>query len=239
MGKITERFALFWLERMAFGDHLGSGEVDVSGQPLWGDWMKDGTDRTTRAALYARVSTSGHGQDVGLQVEELRQVAVQRGWIVCGEYVDQGVSGSKTSRPALDRMLADARQGELDLIVCWKLDRLGRSLQHLLQILETLTAQGVGFFSLRDSGIDTTTAQGRLLIQLLGAFAEFEKSMIQERVQAGVDRARRRGVKLGRPEREVDIPRARQMIAEGRTQRQVSVALKIPRSTLRRALSRV
>ena len=87
--------------------------------------------RPVRAALYARVSTTGHGQDVELQLEELRQVAAQRGWVVHEEYVDEGVSGGKASRPALDRMMADVQAGRLDVVLIWKLDRLGRSLQHL------------------------------------------------------------------------------------------------------------
>ena len=166
------------------------------------------------------------------------RLAAQRGWHVSGEYLDEGVSGAKTSRPALDSMMKDGRLGRFDLVVVWKLDRLGRSLQHLLRLLDDLQGYGVGFLSLRDSGIDTTNPQGRLLLQLLGAFAEFERALIQERVKAGLARARTRGIKLGRPERDVDVDRARQMIAEGRTQRQIAMALRVPRTTLRRALSR-
>ena len=87
--------------------------------------------RPLRAAIYARVSTTGHGQDVGLQVEELRQVAAQRGWVVYDTFIDAGVSGAKTSRPALDRMLSDAREGRIDVVAVWKLDRLARSVAHL------------------------------------------------------------------------------------------------------------
>jgi len=194
------------------------------------------TSKITRVALYARVSTTD--QDVGMQLDELRQVSRQRGWHISGEYIDEGVSGAKTSRPALDQMMVDARTGKIDLVVVWKLDRLGRSLQHLLRILDDLQGFGVGFLSLRDSGIDTTNPQGRLLLQLLGAFSEFERALIQERVRAGLVRAKAKGIKLGRPERYVDVTRARQMLAEGRTQRQISMALRIPRTTLRRALSR-
>lgn len=194
------------------------------------------TSKIPRVALYVRVSTTD--QDVGLQLDELRTVAAQRGWHVSGEYLDEGVSGAKTSRPALDSMMKDARLGRFDLVAVWKLDRLGRSLQHLLRLLDDLQGFGVGFVSLRDSGIDTTNPQGRLLLQLLGAFAEFERALIQERVKAGLVRARVKGIKLGRPERDVDVDRARQMIFEGRTQRQIAMALRVPRTTLRRALSR-
>ncbi len=126
-----------------------------------------------RVALYARVSTTGKGQDVGLQLDELRAVAAQRGWRLIGEYVDDGVSGKREKRPSLDRLLADAKRARFDVVLVWKLDRLARSLQHLLRLLSDLDAAGVGFASLRDPGIDTTTPTGRLLLQLLGAFADY------------------------------------------------------------------
>ena len=148
-----------------------------------------------RVAIYARVSTTGHGQDVGLQLDELRQVAAQRGWVIADEYIDEGVSGAAESRPALDRMLDAARRGKIDLVVVWKLDRLGRSIQHLLQVLDELQQHGVGFVSVRDAGIDTTSATGRLLLHLLAAFAEYERALIKERVIAGVRRAQASGVR--------------------------------------------
>jgi len=115
--------------------------------------MTTAANKQPRVALYGRVSTSNHGQDVGLQLDELRAVAAQRGWVVSGEYVDEGIRGAKTSRPALDRMLMDARTGKIDRVVCWKLDRLGRSLQHLLRILDDLQAMGVGFASTRRGNV--------------------------------------------------------------------------------------
>jgi hypothetical protein len=114
-----------------------------------------------RAALYARVSTKD--QDAQLQLEELRRLAEQRGWTVVKEYVDEGVSGSKASRPGLDLLMADARAGKLDVVAVWKLDRLGRSLQHLLRTLDDLSGWGVLFVSARDAGLDTTTASGQLM----------------------------------------------------------------------------
>jgi DNA invertase Pin-like site-specific DNA recombinase len=184
------------------------------------------------------VSTTGHGQDVGLQLDELRQVAAQRGWAAV-EYVDDGVSGATTSRPALDRLLADAQAGRLDLVLVWKLDRLGRSLQHLLHVLDVLGAAGVGFASVRDAGIDTTSPTGRLLLQLLGAFAEFERAMIQERVQAGVDRARAAGKAIGRPKVGVDLRPALAMLNQGYGIKAIAKATGVPRSTLRRRLQEV
>jgi hypothetical protein len=118
-----------------------------------------------RTVIYARVSTTGHGQDVGLQLDELRAVARQRGWNVVAEHVDDGVSGAATSRPALDRLMEAARRGQLDLVAVWRLDRLGRSLQHLLQVLDELQHLGVGFVSVRDAGLDSTSASGRIRCQ--------------------------------------------------------------------------
>jgi len=105
--------------------------------------------KPVRAALYARVSTSGHGQDVGLQLDELRQVAAQRGWVAT-EFVDEGVSGSKDSRPALDRMMADAHAGRLDVVAVWRFDRFARDTRHLLTAMEEFRALGVSFVSLRE-----------------------------------------------------------------------------------------
>lgn len=191
---------------------------------------------TLRAALYARVSTTGRGQDVGLQLQELRQVASQRGWNVAGEYVDDGVSGTKTSRPALDRMLAEAQAGKLDIVAVWKLDRLGRSLQHVLATLDQLNGNGVDFVSLRDAGLDSTTPAGRLFTAMIGAFAAFERDLIQERVVAGVRRAQAAGKHCGRPRKAVDLRPALALLNEGRGLKEVARILQLPRATLRRRL---
>jgi len=172
-----------------------------------------------------------------LQLEELRQVASQRGWRVIGEYVDEGISGCRQDRPALGRLLIDAQRGRIDTVVVWKLDRLGRSLQHLLRLLDDLQRLGVGFVSVRDAGIDTTTAQGRLMLQVLGAFAEFERALIQERVRAGVERAQAAGKHCGRPKVEVDVRPALALIKEGHGLKAISTMLKMSRSTLRRRLT--
>jgi len=189
-----------------------------------------------RAALYVRVSTIGHGQDVGLQVDELRQVAEQRGWEIAGVYEDSGVSGVKTSRPGLDRMLADAQAGKLDIVAVWKLDRLGRSLQHVLATLDQLNAQGVAFVSLRDQGLDSTTPAGRLFTAMIAAFAAFERDLIQERVVAGIRRAQAAGKHCGRPRMEIDLRPAVALLREGRGLKDVARILKVPRATLRRRL---
>ncbi len=113
--------------------------------------MTTTASKNTRVALYARVSTSNHGQDVGLQLDELRAVAAQRGWQIAGEYVDEGVSGSKDSRPALDQMMVAARTGKIDLVAVWRFDRFARSTQHLLAALEEFRVLGVQFISLREN----------------------------------------------------------------------------------------
>lgn len=191
----------------------------------------------TRVAMYARVSTVGHGQDPEVQLAELRQVAVQRNWQIVCEYVDAGVSGTKASRPALDRMLADCRAGKIDVVAVWKLDRLGRSLQHLLGLLDDLTKAGVAFVSLRDAGIDTTSPSGRLMLMMVGAFAEFERSMIVERVRAGVAHAQAKGTHCGRPRHELDLRAAQLLVGQGQAVRQVASMLGVPRSTLQRRLA--
>lgn len=192
------------------------------------------TTKPLRAALCARVSTSDKGQDVRVQLDALRQVADQPGWNVIGEYVDEGISGAAELRPALERMVADAPAGKLDVVAVWRLDRLGRSLAHLLSILDGLCAQGVGFASVKDSGIDTTTPTGRLLLlQLLGAFAEFERSLIRERVIAGVRRVQAEGTHCGRPRKDIPVEAAQALLGAGRSLREVSAMLRVDRNVLR------
>jgi len=195
------------------------------------------TTKSPRVALYARVSTSGHGQDVGLQLDELRAVAVQRGWTVVEEFTDEGISGAAKERPGLDAMMDLARRGKVDLVCVWKLDRLGRSLQHLLQILDELQTLGVGFVSIRDSGIDTTSATGRLMLSIVGAFAAYERELIRERVLAGVRRAQAAGKHCGRPRVELDLRPALALLDKGHSVRQVADILGVARGTLRRRLA--
>ena len=190
----------------------------------------------TRAALYARVSTIGHGQDVELQLDELRQVAAQRGWDITTIYSDEGISGAKTSRPGLDQMMADAQAGRLDVIAIWKLDRLARSVAHLLQIADSLNAWGVDLISVRDAHIDTTTPGGRFTLQILGAVAELERSLIRERVIAGVRRAQAAGKHCGRPKQEIDLRPALALLREGRGLKSTAQILKLSPATLRRRL---
>ena len=147
-----------------------------------------------RVAVYARVSTVE--QTCENQLLELRRYVAARGWTAV-EYVDQGVSGSRDKRPALDRLTADVRRHKVDAVVCWRLDRLGRNLRHLVLLLDEWQARGVAFVTLGE-GIDTSTAAGRLVAGVLGSIAEFERARIQERIRAALARARAQGTRLGR-----------------------------------------
>jgi putative DNA-invertase from lambdoid prophage Rac len=181
-----------------------------------------------RAALYVRVSTLD--QNCDNQLLELRRYIAARGW-TAEEYIDQGVSGSKDRRPALDRLLGDAKRRRFDVVVCWRLDRLGRNLKHLITLLEELQALGVAFVSLAE-GIDATTPAGKLQMHILGAIAEFERERIRERVLAGLHRARAQGRRLGRPKARVPLERL-QGVAElstGAAAQQLAVS----RSTVKR-----
>src|SRR5712691_9957083 len=155
------------------------------------------------AAIYARVSTID--QEPENQLQELRRYVEARGWSAV-EYVDRGVSGAKDRRPALDQLVTDARRRRFDVVVCWRLDRLGRNLKHLITLLEELQVLGVAFVSLAE-GIDATTPAGKLQMHILGAISEFERERIRERVLAGLQRARTQGKRLGRPRAMVPIDR--------------------------------
>ena len=152
-----------------------------------------------RAAIYARVSTK-NGQTPQNQIIRLREVADKAGWEVVEEYVDRGISGAKgrDKRPAFDRLCKAATRREIDVVMAWSVDRLGRSLQDLVAFLSELQASGVDLY-LDRQGIDTTTPAGKALFQMMGVFAEFERAMIQERIHAGLARAKKHGTKSGRP----------------------------------------
>src|SRR5438552_8984773 len=148
-----------------------------------------------KAGIYARVSTVD--QEPENQLQELRRYIEARSWTAV-EYVDRGVSGAKDRRPALDALLKDARRRRFDVVVVWRLDRLGRNLRHLITLLEELQALGIAFVSLNE-GIDATTPAGKLQMHIHGAIAEFERARIAERFKAGLQRARAQGTRLGRP----------------------------------------
>lgn len=151
-----------------------------------------------RAALYLRVSTDR--QTTVNQERQLRSIGAQSGWEIVHVYRDAGISGAKgrDQRPAFDRLCKDATRREFDLIAAWSVDRLGRSLQDLVGFLSEIHAAGIDLF-LHQQGIDTTTPAGKAMFQMMGVFAEFERAMIRERVNAGLARAKAQGKKLGRP----------------------------------------
>ena len=189
-----------------------------------------------RAAIYARVSTLDKGQDTEVQLRDLRSYAQAREWIIAGEYVDRGQSGAKDRRPELDRLMKDVRKRKVDLILCWRLDRLGRSLKHLILTLDELQSVGVGFVSYNEN-LDLTTSTGRLMFQLLGAFAEFERNLIKERVKAGLANAKAKGAKLGRPSPEFDEDELIRLRKSGVTIRGIAERLNLRKSFVHKTLS--
>jgi len=180
--------------------------------------------------LYLRVSTAG--QDHQLQRDALLRVSEQRGWETT-EYVDTA-SGSGVKLVERGRMMADAQAGKLDVVACWRFDRFARSTRDLLDALDSFRQWNVEFISLQE-GIDTSTPTGRMMFTVIGALAEFEKSLIKERVVAGLETARRRGRTLGRPKVAVDVARAARLRGEGRGWRTVARILGVAPATLRRA----
>src|SRR5687767_13681850 len=185
-------------------------------------------NRPLRAAMYARVSTNDQTTDN--QILELRRYIEARGWTGT-EYLDT-ISGTTERRPALDRLMTDARRRRLDVLVVWRLDRLGRNLKHLIVTLDELAALGIAFTSLNE-GIDTTTPAGTLQLHLLAAIAQFERARIVERVRAGIARARKEGKRLGRRPRRIsdhDLERTVHL-----SQHKAAAVLGIPRSVLQRA----
>jgi DNA invertase Pin-like site-specific DNA recombinase len=180
-----------------------------------------------RAAFYVRVSKAKGQQDPEVQLNDLRPFAAARGWqLLADPYVDR-LTGSVEARPALNRLMADAKARRFDIVCVWKMDRFARSLKHLINALAEFEALGVAFVSLRDN-LDLTTPSGRLMFQIIGAMAEFERSLIQERVCAGLRNARAKGRILGRPRLQNVTTASRSTIWRRRKQASVESA----RSTL-------
>jgi len=186
-----------------------------------------------RAAIYARVSTSGQGQSPEMQVRELREYCERRGWKIAGEYVDAGVSGAKDSRPELNRLMADAHRRRFDAVVVWKFDRFARSVSHLLRALETFQSLGVEFVSLAE-GVDTSTPAGRMIFTVLGAVAELERSLIRERVKAGLRNAKAKGKHVGRPKAILDASEIAGLRAQGLSWLAIAEKLGVGEGTVRR-----
>ena len=188
-----------------------------------------------RAAIYARVSTTGNGQSPEMQIRDFTEYAQRRGWAVAGEYVDRGISGAKDRRPELDRLMADAQRRRFDVVVVWKFDRFARSVSHLLRALETFQALGIEFVSLTE-GVDTSTPAGKMVFTVLGAVAELERSLIAERVKAGLRNAKAKGKKLGRPRIVADAARIAKLRASGASWRDICEETGLSKGTAQRAL---
>src|SRR6266478_9154162 len=170
-----------------------------------------------KVAIYVRCSTRDKGQDTEVQARELREYAERRGWSIVEEFSDY-VSGAKEFRPALDEMMKAAKRRKFDAVLCWKLDRVGRSLKHLVNLLAELEAVGVALVSFSDN-LDLTTPQGRLMFQIIGAMAEFERSLIVERVTAGMRRAKSLGHLPGRKRQSLDLVAVRTRMTAGESLR--------------------
>jgi DNA invertase Pin-like site-specific DNA recombinase len=158
-----------------------------------------------------------------------------RGLSIYQEYVDQGVSGSKESRPSLNRLMSDAQRCRFDAVLVWKIDRFGRSLKHLVNSLADLSAYGIAFISLRDN-LDLSTPSGRLMFQIIGAMAEFERALIQERVKAGLRNAKAKGKRIGRPKTTVDSAEVFRLRGEGLSWRAIADRLQLGLGTVYRTV---
>lgn len=178
-----------------------------------------------RIAIYARVSTR-NGQNTEMQLEELRAYCSRRGWELAGEYTDNGISGAREQRPALDRLLADCRRRLVDAVVVYRYDRFARSLRQLVNALEEFRGLGIDFISLHES-VDTSTPNGRLVFGIFASIAEFERELIRERVKSGIQAARAKGKRLGRPAVAVDAAAVAAMRSAGHSWRSVASALGI------------
>ncbi len=186
------------------------------------------------AAIYARVSTDK--QKVDMQLIELRQFAARSGWTVYREYIDQSFTGANTNRPAFAEMMEAARKRKFNVLVVWKLDRLSRSLKDLINTLDELGSLGIDFLSY-DNNLDTSTPTGKLVFQIVGAVAEFEKDIIKERVIAGLADARRKGKRLGRPPVTEELyEKAKELRQQGLSFRKIGQELGVDEGTIRKRI---
>ena len=186
-----------------------------------------------RAARYLRVSR--RDQDPRLQDDETKEFITRRGWKLTDTYTDQGVSGAKDRRPELDRLLGDARRKRFDVLLVWRSDRMFRSLKNMVNTLDDLTSLGIAFTSVTEP-FDTTCPSGKLLMHIVSAMGEFERSILIERTRAGVAAARRRGVRVGRPPTRLDDDHLRELRAGGWSVQKIAESLGVGSSTVQRRL---
>jgi len=176
-------------------------------------------DSTPRVALYARVSTTDQSTDS--QLLDLRRYVSERGWNIFKEYVDEGISGTKDSRPALNELMDDAKKRRFDVVLVWRFDRFARSTKHLILALEEFRNLGVEFVSYQEN-IDTSSPLGSAIFTIISAVAQLERDIIAERVKAGLRRAKENGKKLGRPKAAVDIEEVLRLREDGLSVRAIS-----------------
>src|SRR5262252_5249231 len=187
-----------------------------------------------RAALYMRISTKGHGQTTDTQAVALREYAERRGFQI-DEYRDEGISGAKDRRPALDRLVADARKRRFDAVLVARFDRFARSTKHLVLALEEFSSLGIDFISLNES-IDTSSPMGRMVFTVIAAVAELERSIIRERVVMGLARAKNHGKRLGRPKTFVSESKVQQLASDGLSLRQIAERVGVSHTKIARLL---
>ncbi len=192
-------------------------------------------DSTPRVAVYARVSTSDQSTDS--QLLDLRRYVRERGWNTFKEYVDQGISGTKDSRPALNELMNDAKKRRFDVVLVWRFDRFARSTKHLILALEEFRNLGIDFVSYQEN-IDTSSPLGSAIFTIISAVAQLERDIIAERVKAGLRRAKENGKKLGRPMLSVDVEKVLQMRSEGLSLRQIARLVGISHTRVGQIISR-
>lgn len=186
-----------------------------------------------KIVLYARVSTDG--QDPEVQLQALRAHAAQRGWTIIEEFIDHGYSGAKERRPALDRLIKAAWTAKFQAVLVWRFDRFARSVKHLLTALEKFRSLNINFISLQEQ-FDTSTPIGQAMFTIIGTMAQLERDIIRERVMAGLDRARSRGVRLGRPVAQAKPDEALTLKQQGLSVPQIAKHLRCSTSTVKRRL---
>ncbi len=195
------------------------------------------SNHTPRVGIYARVSTLD--QSTESQLLDLRHYVQDRGWKVYREYVDNGISGTKESRPELDRLMADAKKRKFDIVLVWRFDRFARSTRHLINVLEEFRNLGIDFVSFQEN-IDTSSPLGSAIFTILAAVAQLERDIIAERVKAGLRRARENGKKLGRPRgTALDIDKVHRLRRQGLSLQQIATELKTSKTTVSRLLGSV
>jgi len=189
---------------------------------------RNSTPHSTRVAIYCRVSTLDQSTDP--QLLDLRRYVRERGWHIFREYVDEGISGTKDSRPALNELMDDAKKRRFDVVLVWRFDRFARSTKHLILALEEFKNLGIDFVSYQEN-IDTSSPLGSAIFTIISAVAQLERDIIAERVKAGLRRARENGKKLGRPKVSVDMDQVKALHSQGYSTRAIAEELGLTKST--------